>query len=982
MLGRSPLVGRAGELDRLAAALDRAAAGEGGAFFVVGEAGIGKTRLVEEGIRLTSQRGFRALAGRIGPLEQGLSYALILDLLGPFLRGLGAAERTSLVTGLPHLAILFGDLNLPYPTPLGDPRLDKTLLFEAVARLLERVATRGPLALFLDDLHWADASSLEIVHRLVRLLEGHSVLLFGTMRPRESEERREVRTLISAVRRGPARMEELVLSPLHEANAAEMASGLLGGAVSKDLQRLLAVRSGGWPLFVEALVRSAIETGKLARSDGIWYLRTGTVLPVPASLAEMVRDRLDRASEVDRQVLDLVAVAGRDATHPVLVEIAGLEEEDLLRALQRLEMAGLLVEGLRGGDVAYTFGHPLFQELVYERLPLVSRQRGHAAVAAAIERRASGDVVALAHHYGRAGAEIGPERALEVLRAAGEKECAVHAYEAAAHHWQAALDQARRARREEVLPEILEQLGEAWALIGEGMAAVVIWTEALHLTAEAGDAVLAARLCRRLAMMEWDLGQLEPARSHLMAGLEFLRDVAPSLEHAELEHARTVFCRRLGDVEGASEAAGALAVLASQLRSDRCEAMARLARSGVALAGGEFGEAVMQAADGLAAARRAGDMILTLRARDVLGLLAFATGSHGLVRELSTEGVADAQTVGLPLFEVQPRLHALLADFLVGEWDAALAQSAHAVIQARRHSSPRILAVGLGVRSLLLAYRGELAEAEASAAEAEACYRADAVAGGHELPLVMLTQAVVALEKDDPVRAADTVSAFLSYPTSCGSPFCLSVLAEAMARRGDGGAVENAFRRLWGYGASGNEYAKALALRAIAQGRRAAGEPFEAMGLLERAIAGFEGLGLPFEVARARCEWATMAARDDPERARDSALESLRVFMVLGAKRHSDDARRLLSEMGVRFQTPRLARREPLSLRELDVARLVSDGLTNAQVAAQLHLSPRTVENHLQRMYERLRVPSRAALARYLAEHGLLERVEKINNES
>lgn len=977
MLGRSPLIGRAGELERAATALDRAAAGEGGALFLVGEAGIGKTRLVEESMRLASRRGFRALAGRIGPLEQGLSYALILDVLGPFLRSLGAAQRTALVAGLPHLGQLFGDLNLPLPTPLGDPRLEKTQLFEAVARLLERVATQTPLALFLDDLHWADTSSLELVHRLARVVEGRPVLLFGTMRPRESEERREVRTLISAVWRGPAWMEELVLSPLSEANAAAMVRGLLGGDVSTDLQRLLAARSGGWPLFVEALVRSAVETGKLARSDGVWYLRTGAVLPLPANLWETVRDRLDRGSDADRQVLDLVAVAGRDATHEVLTDVSGLDERELLRALQRLEKTGLLVEGSRGAVVAYTFAHPLFQEVVYERLPLVSRRRVHAAVAAAIERWTNGDVVALAHHYGQAGAEIAPARALEVLQAAGEKEWALHAYEAAARHWQAALDQARRAGREELLPEILERLGEAWALIGEGAAAVVIWTEALDLTSEAGDAVLAARLCRRLAMMEWDLGQFEAAGGHVTAGLEFLREAAPSLEHAELQHARTLFCRRLGDVEGASEAAGALAVLASQLRSDRCEAMAQLARSGVALAGGEFGAAVTQAANGLAAARRAGDMILTIRARDVLGLLAFATGSHGLVRELSTEGVAEAQAMGVPLLEVQPRLHALLADFLVGRWEEALAQSAHVIVLARRHSAPRILAVSLGVRSLLLAYRGELAEAEASAAEAEACYHADAVAGGHEHALVMLTQAVVALEKDDPVRAANTVSTFLSYPTSCGSPFCLSVLVEAMARRGDGGPVDDALRRLWRYGASGNDYAKALALRAAAQSREANGAPIEAMALLEQAIVGFEGVGLPFEVARAQCEWAALAVRDEPDKARDRALGSLRVFMALGAKRHSENARRLLSDMGIRFQTPRLTRQGALSQRELEVARLVSDGLTNAQVAARLHLSPRTVENHLQRMYERLRVPSRAALGRYLAERGLVDPLEE-----
>ncbi|MDA8195169.1 MAG: AAA family ATPase [Thermaerobacter sp.] len=976
MLGRSPLVGRAAELKCVAAALDRTAGGQGGVLFLAGEAGIGKTRLAEESMRLALRRGFRTLSGRSGPLEQGLAYALILDVFGPFLRAMEPAHRRLLVSGLPHLGQLFSDLGLPPPSPLGEPGLEKTQLFEAVARLLERLAEETPLALFLDDLHWADTSSLELLHRLARVLEGRAVLLMGTLRPRESEERREVRALVQTIRRGQTWIEELAVPPLDPAEAADMVAALLEGEVSADLQHLLAVRSGGWPLFVDALVRSAIETGKLARSDGVWYLRNGAALPLPANLLETVRDWLDRSNDAEQQVLALVAVAGRDATHRVLAEVGGLNEATLLRTLQRLETAGLLAERPHGRTVAYTFMHPLFQEVVYDKLPLAARQQTHTRVAAAIETIAPDDIEALARHYGKAGPEMRSERALHVLLTAGEQAWAVHAYEEAAHHWRAALEQARTTWRHDLVPEILERLGEAWTLLGQGTAAVVIWQEALDIKTRVGDARGAARLCRRLALTEWDLGRLAEARQHLMVGLELLKGTAASLEHAELQHARTVFCRRLGDVDGAGEAAGALAVLASQLRSVRCEAMAQLARSGVALANGAFGEALTSAADGLAAAQQAEDTLLTVRARDVLGLLAFAAGSHRLVRRLGADGIAQARTMELPRLEVQPRLHTVLAQILAGDWDDALSESARAIVLARRHGPPRILAVGLGLRSLLLAYRGDLNEAEAAAAEAEQCYHADGAVGSHERPVAVLARAIVALEKGQAARASELTVAFLKPPALAASPFCLSVLAEASARRGDTAEVETVVGRLNAFGLAGSAYAAALALRAAAHGRQAAGRCTEAMVFWEQAISAFDTLGLPFEVARARSEWAALARRERPDAARDAALAGWRTFTALGARRYAEDTRRFWHDLGVRFPAPRPPRPGSLSLRELEVARLVADGMTNVQVAARLNLSARTVENHLQRIYERLQLPSRAALARYLAEHGLTEKVE------
>ncbi len=155
---RPPLVGRRAEMDRLAAQLSRAARGQGCAIFLVGEAGIGKTRLAHEALVLAREQGFLILEGSAYELEGRLAYAPILAAFGPFLRRLDSAHQARLVSGLPDLGRLFTDLRLPAPLSLGDPALEKTRLFEAVARLLEQLTRETPVLLFLDDLHWADPS--------------------------------------------------------------------------------------------------------------------------------------------------------------------------------------------------------------------------------------------------------------------------------------------------------------------------------------------------------------------------------------------------------------------------------------------------------------------------------------------------------------------------------------------------------------------------------------------------------------------------------------------------------------------------------------------------------------------------------------------------------------------------------------------------------------------------------------------------------
>ena len=177
-----PLVGRSRELDRVRAAMDRASSAAGSTLLLAGEEGIGKSRLAVEALVLARQRGFVTLKGTAYALHTDLAYAPVLEAIGPFLAGLPAGRLRPLVRGLPDLSRLFGNLALPPPAPSGDPALERTRLFEAVARLVERIAADHPLAILIDDLHWADHTSLDLLHYVARGLAHQRVLLLGTYR--------------------------------------------------------------------------------------------------------------------------------------------------------------------------------------------------------------------------------------------------------------------------------------------------------------------------------------------------------------------------------------------------------------------------------------------------------------------------------------------------------------------------------------------------------------------------------------------------------------------------------------------------------------------------------------------------------------------------------------------------------------------------------------------------------------------------------
>jgi hypothetical protein len=381
-----PLVGRAGELARLEEALAGVASGRGRMILIVGEMGVGKTRLAEETLGLARRDKFVVLVGRTGQANSGLAYPPFLSAFGSFLRRLPTIRRDALLTDLPHLARLWPDLGITPPAPLADPDLDRTLLFESVARLLERLAVEAPVALLLDDLHWADGASLALLAYLTHGLADMRVLVLVTYRPEGVAESRALRQLVTnSVRSSLA--TEVVLAGLGGDEVVAMAEGLLGEAPPAALVAMLRDRAAGVPLFVDAFVRGLLDTGDLVHSDAGWALAGDRPKSIPRGVRDLVVDRLDTLGAEERSVVELIAHGASGLPHDLLEDASGLDADELLDVVGRLVAAGLVLQEEDGADVTYRLFHPLVQEVAAAELPAVAGRRTHARLARAIERR-------------------------------------------------------------------------------------------------------------------------------------------------------------------------------------------------------------------------------------------------------------------------------------------------------------------------------------------------------------------------------------------------------------------------------------------------------------------------------------------------------------------------------------------------------------------------------------------------------------------
>ena len=385
-----PLVGRDAELAALVAWLDGVAEGRGGTTILAGVGGVGKTRLVGAIAERATRQGWTVTVGRAYPVETGVPYAVFADALTTVLRELTPASLAVLTRGdgatLANLCPAFSAA-----TGVSSARENggdlKARLHWSFAQFLGRLAAQKPILLVLENLQWADSSSLELLHFVARQIAGERVALLCTYNETDLDASPTLRaTEQSLLSLGSARLTRL--EPLGADALFELVRDTFHADAASA--RALAGRLYSWtrgnPFFVEEVLKALVESRALHEQHGSWHGWEAELPGLPRSIRDAVAARVNRLSSTARIVANLAAVIGTRTSHDALVAVSGLAEDAVLSALDELRAQRVLSEEAQaGGGVSYEFTHPLVRDVLYGELGIARGRLLHATVAEALE---------------------------------------------------------------------------------------------------------------------------------------------------------------------------------------------------------------------------------------------------------------------------------------------------------------------------------------------------------------------------------------------------------------------------------------------------------------------------------------------------------------------------------------------------------------------------------------------------------------------
>jgi DNA-binding CsgD family transcriptional regulator/tetratricopeptide (TPR) repeat protein len=967
-------IGRAEELRRLAATLDRAEQAQPQLVLVAGDAGVGKTRLLLEFADRAQQRGVRVLVGGCVELgDIGLAYLPAVDALRGLVEDPEEADLVAEVAAAaPGLGRLLPEVARSGPTAaLAGDGWEQLQVFDAVRALLLRRSQRSPVVVVLEDLHWADQASRDLIGFLARTLRSGRVMLLASYRSDELHRRHPLRPLLGELVRLPG-VERLELAPFSRAELAAQLEAIAGVPLTADQLERIYERSEGNPFYAEQL---------LAAGGG------DADIGLPSTLADVLLARVQTLDEPAQQVLGVAAVAGRRVSHRLLAEVAGWPEAELERGLREGIGAGVLVADSTTGT--YAFRHALLQEVVYADLLPSEQVRLHASYARRLAAAPEGAAAELAHHCLASHDLVGALRAS--IGAAQEAEAALAPAETLRHLssalrlWERIPDPAAVTGTDRV--ELMLGAAAAADAAGERQRAVGLAEEAAASADTTADPAQAAVAQERLGLYLLAAGRIEEALRAQASAVALVPAQPPTRLRARVTAAMAQAFTNAGRQEEARRWCDEALTVARAIGSAEEEADV-LVTQGMIEEHDDPARARPLYAAGRARAAAAGNPEIESRALQDLAWLEFDLGNLAAAQAVFDEGVELTQRTGLGWSDVgiTMRRGQCLVRYEAGDWDdserlaAAVPELAPALAVVELGAAALLVEVGRGrpaavkrLRDLAaLAGLDPVIDMEVGGLEAEqATWQGD------------LERAESAVQRG--LAILDT-GQFRAPPTVENAWICAiglvvqAELAERARAAGDAGTLSDA----------------------IAVGH----------SLLERARTAVEhtrvshGVDLRCWQAKAEAEWTRVQGRSDPEawlaaveafsygcvyevaRCRWRLAEALlgagdREQATVAARAAHETAVRLGAEP-LRAALEALARRGRLDLgvglppewglagltpREVEVLRLLVEGRSNRQIAETLFISGKTASVHVTNILAKLGVHSRleaAATARRL----------------
>lgn len=957
-------VGRDGELDTLGAAFG----GTPAVVLIEGEAGIGKTRLLREFLASEAQRGRHALVGACLDLRVPYTLGAVVDAVREGSDDIARLKLSGLAGALRPLFPEWADTLPAAPEPLEDATAARHRLFRAFVEVLDRLDVA---ILALEDVHWADEATLEFLLFLVsRRPQPVGVVL--TYR-RDEVPSSSLLLRLSSRLSPDSRVVRLTPRPLDAEETASFVSSMLAdGHVSTEFADFVHARTEGVPLAVEESVRLMHDRADLIHRDGGWARRRLDRIEVPPTIRDAMLERVQRLGPDTRTVLYATAVLSSPADPATLLAVTGLPEERF--AAQSVEAlgSGLLREGRSG---QWSFRHPLARYAVYDAIPAGDRRALHLRAGRALERWPVPPVAQLARHF----------------RLAGEVEAACRYTEEAADLSTQSGDVATSALLihslvatvalpAEVLVRLVTKI-QFQALSGSDPYSAVVEALRSALGEQVLTPVAQASVRFQIGRVLMGAGEIEAGRDEILTAIPHLPPGS-----AELARGRILLALPLGNarpvaehlrwLEQAPPLAGSMASLDRlHLAADRAFALLTLGEEA-----------------GWAAAREIPDDVVDPRAASIV------TVAHSNVGEEATRWGRYAEArARLAKAQALAERHQLLhyldsiassrahLDWFTGAWSGLAEQTARLIddyggVRLKDRCEAALVAgllqAATGDRAaagerLRFAGRDDQQRIEATAALAQLC-----LDDGDIEEAVRLTDqlAEVAVGGGLWSRAVEF------------APVRTAALVAA-GRFGPASDVVNALQGALGDRDAPAPQASLVLCRAILA--EADGRPAEAGALFRRAAAAWEALPRPYDALLARERSARcLVAAGREEEGLSVLSEVARALSELGARNDAARIGRSLAGRGRNVLVAPRGRGRPgygneLSPRELEVARLLVEGMTNRQIADALTVSAQTIASQVKSAMRKLDVSSRTALAVRVVESGLVSDLDQrpLNDE-
>jgi DNA-binding CsgD family transcriptional regulator len=982
-------VGRVREMEEAHAVLQRAVSGQGQVLLISGEPGVGKTRFVRELISAANLPQAIVLTGECYA-EGGPPYAPLAQMIGDIYEdashtGASLPDETlrDLLPITPSLRSRLIDIS---PDQNLDPRVEQQRAYEGFVALCSTLCSRGPLLLFIDDVHWADTDTLFLLRHLARRGRKNPLLIIMTYRDAELESAPDLNKVLIDLNRERLAVH-LKLERLSHQETHDLLAAMFGEEITPDFLDGIFRQTEGNPFFIEEVCKALIEAGQLSFREGRWHRPAMAEMKIPQTVYSAIRARLQKLPDFTQEMLRMAAILGSDFDFETLKLACDLDEEALIDALEGAERAQLIAElqPSQAADIRFNFVHVLIPTTLRESIIHVRRRRLHLRAAQAIEAVHPEDFELLAYQYTEAG-EVERSRQFYVragdrarMAAPGE---AARLYRAALDRWEGDADPAGRA-------EILARLGYCLWVIDDLQNSLNIYTTAYTLFDQLGNYSQSGEMQRMIGRLYWQLAERELALRHYHQALEIQEQGPETLELARAIDSISQMHMVAHDNDQAIAWGERALSLAEALGADDVvvSALNNIGTSHAQRGDFERGRSILQ--ESIQRAIAANLPQHASRAYYNLGVMFQRQCLYKQAEDMMKELYAYSVKFYTRTYTHLALWRLVWINWYIGRWDVALnyrlqmpeSHDALYVIWEQRLFA--MIGLDLGMVNEAL---GVLEDSLPSAVRADE-FQTTVPHWGQ------LARAYAALGQD--AKMMEAIDQLLKFVTtrsyqSRESFMPLLIACQLTAARGPSSALEIAHTCLYYLGRLAQQFhtEEAEAALAEAQGCVALAE-----GHLHKAVKQFRQAASAWETIERRYDQAralgylgrALQVMGEPVDAKAVYHQASEIIASLANQLDADQRATFLASSMVQeiYQAGEALSHAPLQResrqatsllteREIEVLKLVAEGLTNAQIAKQLFLSPLTVNAHLRSIFNKLNVNTRTAAVHQAMELGLL----------